>query len=655
MDKVLQFEERFYNTGEPTVLVLGRSHYNKWFTEKAASYKHEGVSTKLASPAFDLIRNITPEEGATVILVNALGAYETYDDNRNGDAFSEGPYRVGQAPRCGHPHCTPKGLRGWIDPDETVVQHYKTFERFGGIYKHHVNKDPSKSLGQILFSVWNPRMHRVELVLKLQNALDPELAERINTAGEFPAVSMGCHVKWDVCSVCGHRAPTRKDYCVHARDMMRRVLESGEKCCVLNPSPRFFDISIVFRPADPTGFMLKKVAESVYEISSAELAEKHAAHAEKGAAVRKLSDIQKVLVGPTTLVKPGAEGVMLRKYREKMLSTDLADVKPKTARALEVLASYSVPEAVSTLAAHDVALSAGEFAKLFSRKVAGYEPSEREIDRIVAIQPLLREVIAQYPDVGEKVASFVEIGAQHVRPELVAKLSSMGEWLTSELTPHMPAGPAYNYHATQPAKTDLLTMTDPRTGHVYQTTRGAAMAGDKAHQRHVLAASALAALGYGAALSRVSGLRKHPMLLAGSALGLGHLTGKGLVDNIGGYRNPTYMTDQGLPVQGNTEFRKAGSQEPSISSSNLWLKLAYDYAERLPHADIATQDLETMLYGKIAHAGVSEANSMFMHPCNMPIKVARLIEGLEIPSDVPFGAPTLNLDKLAERLGALLS
>ncbi len=653
MDKILQLEERFYGTGEPTVVPLARWIGHKHYIEKAANFRGQGMSEKLASPAFDYIKNIVPEEGSTFILVNALGAYETYDDNRNGDGFPEHPYQVGVATKCGHPQCQPKGLRGWIAPDETTVQHYKTFEQFGGIYKHHVNKDPSKSLGDIKFAVWNGAMHRVELVLRLQNSLDAELIDRINS-GEFPAVSMGCHVKWDTCTICGHRAPTRRDYCEHARDSMRKVLPSGEKVCVLNPSPRFFDISIVFRPADPTGFMLKKVAQdSGLVISSALIAEKHAQLEEKGAAVRKLSDIQKTLIGPSTYVKPGAEGEILRKYRAGVLNSELEGVQPKSDKEMEVLSEYSIPEVASTLASKNAALSTGEFARLFVRKVAGFEPSANALDRIVAVQPLLREVIACYPDVAEKISQFVDIHPKHVRNDLLSKLSSMGEWLKSELTPHMPVGPGYRYHATQPAKTDLLTMTDPQTGQTYNTTRGAGMEADAAHQKHILAASAMASLAYGAALSKVPYLNKSKLLVGGGALALGYPTGKALVNNLGGYRHPEYMTDQGLPVSGNTEFMKSSSAP--VSPGVLFVKMAYDYAERLPNANAATQDLETLLYGKIVHAGIDQNMSMFMHPVDLQQKVAWFTEGLEQVGAEDGDPLSLDIEKFAERLGTLLT
>ena len=273
MDKLLDFDARFPKTGEPTAQLVAFDNLRGGLTIEKRAFAEGG------SPLYEFLQTVRPEKGCSFILVNALGAYEYYDDNRNGDGFPSQPYKVGQLAACGHPECS-KSMEGWISEPETLIHHHSSFEKHGGIYKHHVNKDPSKSLGYIEKSMWNPYMRRVELLLKVVNSRDPELATRIGD-GDFPAVSMGCHVRWDVCTICGHRAPTRAQYCEHALRSLRKVLPDGRKVAVLNPSPKFFDISFVFRPADPTGWMLKKVAgdEGPFRMS-----------AESGEDLRRLSD-----------------------------------------------------------------------------------------------------------------------------------------------------------------------------------------------------------------------------------------------------------------------------------------------------------------------------------------------------------------------------
>ena len=72
-------------------------------------------------------------------------------------------------------------------------------------------------------------------------------------------------------------AITRKDYCVHARTMMNRILPDGRKVFVYNDYPRFFDISGVFIGADKTAKAMVKIAEEhtrkLWSFPSAQLAE----------------------------------------------------------------------------------------------------------------------------------------------------------------------------------------------------------------------------------------------------------------------------------------------------------------------------------------------------------------------------------------------
>ena len=213
MRKIFELEDRFA-TGEATAqLVVTRGHNGRVLREKF---------TKTASEASIFCDTVEPKPGMSIVLVLALGAYETYDLNRNGDGFNEFPYRTGFKPTCGC--CQADGA--WVTQSEVLPNHYKTFDEHGKIYRHHQNKDPLKACGDVLKSFWNPQMHRVELLLGLRNELAPDLAERI-ASGEYPAVSMGCRIKYDVCTICGHKAATRKQYCDHLKFGMRQVTPSG--------------------------------------------------------------------------------------------------------------------------------------------------------------------------------------------------------------------------------------------------------------------------------------------------------------------------------------------------------------------------------------------------------------------------------------------
>lgn len=659
MRKILELDDRF-PTGEPTLIAVVRWTGGRAFVEKRASL---GGHAKYASEALDYIQSVTPREGKTIVLVNALGAYETYDDNRNGDGFPERAYRLGELAKCGHPQCNNDG-KGWLMPDETLVQHYKSFEQFGGVYMHHQNKDTARSFGKVERAFWNPRMHRVELLLELDNKKNPEVVQRI-ADGEFPAVSMGCHVKYDVCSICGHRAPTRKDYCDHAKFNMRQILPAtGERICVLNPSPRFFDISIVYRPADPTGFMLKKVANEVWTRSSAELGEKVAEFEAKQSAVRKLSDIQKQLVGDMTGAKKGPdlapEDATLRKYRETVLPAVVENTESVPEELLEVMAAYTVPEVLSTLAAKNASLAAGELARLVLRR-AGVKVAASVIDRFVALQPLVREAVAQHPSVLDKVAQSVEVSAAHVRPELAAKLgawlekrAAVSDWVRQQVwspgksLDGMPLGPGYRYNAQEPPKTDMLTMTDPYTGEVYRTTRGAAMAAQGENVKSLLGGTALMSAAYTVGSGFVPGLNKLPLgARALASIPLGYASAKGLMRAMPTYTNRRYLTDQGPFVAGNTEFVKMNS-DLGLSPTAALNKLALDYAERLPRPAPGVA-LETQLLAKVGQQGAALVAG------DLTAKVARLLRDAERPGADPLLGPDVSFAGLATRLGALIT
>lgn len=186
--------------------------------EKTASVQY---STEIQ----DFVSGLEKKANRVYALVNALTAGEYFGPNKNGDYF----------------------------PEDALRKHHKSFVDNGHVYSHHVNKDPKKSLGDILYSMYNDRMKRVELVISLKTDHDKvkDLLEDL-ARGKMPATSMGTRVPYDVCSICGHKAKTRKHYCNHLKNNMNAILPDGRRVYANNLTPKFFDISIVTIPADPT-------------------------------------------------------------------------------------------------------------------------------------------------------------------------------------------------------------------------------------------------------------------------------------------------------------------------------------------------------------------------------------------------------------------
>lgn len=188
---------------------------------------------------------LSPIEGKMYLHINAMGAGEYFGSNKNGDYF----------------------------PEDNLKRYYKTFEASGHVFRHHINKDPEKSIGKVLFAVYNDRMHRVELIAEVDEAQGNDILERINM-GEFPFTSMACKTPFDVCSICGNKAHTRAQYCDHLKYSLNKIYPDGRRVMALNVGPlHFFDISIVIRPADITSSILQKVASEEAAISSIDMAE----------------------------------------------------------------------------------------------------------------------------------------------------------------------------------------------------------------------------------------------------------------------------------------------------------------------------------------------------------------------------------------------
>jgi hypothetical protein len=254
----------FYKEDEPVARVVVPGHFESGLTKQAA---HSAIENYVNSM-------LEPKGGKSYLHINAMGAGEYYGSNKNGDYF----------------------------PEEQLIRFHKSFEEFGYVYRHHVNKDPAKSMGKVIFAVYNHDMHRVELIAEIDNKLGEDILSRIE-AGDFPFTSMACKTPFDVCSLCGNRAHTRNEYCEHLSGQLNKLLPDGRKIMAINSAPlKFFDISIVIRPADITSSVLRKVAsEEEFTVGSAEVAESEGINASfekqaatiKQAALNKLADLIK--------------------------------------------------------------------------------------------------------------------------------------------------------------------------------------------------------------------------------------------------------------------------------------------------------------------------------------------------------------------------
>lgn len=541
MKKIIELDE-YFPTGEPTVQVI-----LPW--NNGRSIDTSRVS-KYASEALDYIKHVMPEPGKTALLLNAMGAEETYGPNRNGDGFPEYPVpargKIASASR-----------RWFVPPGEELTHHYASFEKNPAhAFKHHANRDPSKASGVVKKAFWNPRMHRVELLTIVDNDKDPEWIKRASD-GEFVPVSMGCRIKRDVCARCGNEAPTRADYCDHVKFAMNVIDANGFKDYVHNPSPDFFDISRVFRPADRTGYTLKKVADVAEIRLSADLGAASEALARKAAASQKLSDIDKVIRAEplaSSTLSPDEKSfiVKFRDHTEKKLASTPRIV-------VSNLLSYPLGEALSAAAANDVVFNDREFAWLATHKLAGrfFVLNDEQFAKYAAAARWSLAAFAEYPELLDEVLDSGVLESQKIASDLLAgfaqirqKRAYAGEMLYRRLVPE-----GVGLRDDAAPTTDVLHV-GPHT-----TTRGAAIdaqdAVTSAHMKKVLGGGALLLGGY-KALTAFPWMRRFrlPVALGAGALGAGMLSS--------GRHGNTVRTDEGYAIPDITEMAPKTASQASI-------------------------------------------------------------------------------------------
>lgn len=279
--------------------------------------------------------SIMPEPDKIYVHILAMGAGEYFGANRNADYF----------------------------PENNLLDHYKTFETSPAhIFRNHINKDPKKAIGQVIFAIYNERMHRVEVVAWIDKNLGADIVRRLE-AGDFPATSMACRTPYDVCSICGNKAHTRQEYCDHLSSQLGKVYPDGRKVMALNVAPlKFFDMSIVVRPADITSSILQKVASENEDIHSSVDAAEEAGLGEvsitKQATLKKLSEFIKEVDGEVVDYS-GTVDKMLNKTRDPELAL------------IPTLKNFKLHDVFSTMAHLGISPSISFLAELIAIKTHG--------------------------------------------------------------------------------------------------------------------------------------------------------------------------------------------------------------------------------------------------------------------------------------------
>jgi len=185
-----------------------KSHHALDKLASAQSYTPPSLLQKI-----DELQDTLPD-GKVAFYNRALGSYEAFGLNRNGDGF---------------------------DRAELMRKH-STFVENAHYFRHHQNRDTALSRGRPVASAFNEQTDMVDLIIVAD--MD-KCAEQIEHVHKLASAPYG----------------------------MRAVLSDGQICGVKNPNPKFFDISDVVIGAAPESETLLKVASFGGGMGGAELAE----------------------------------------------------------------------------------------------------------------------------------------------------------------------------------------------------------------------------------------------------------------------------------------------------------------------------------------------------------------------------------------------
>lgn len=329
-------------------------------------YKTAAIDTELgilkiaqASPEIaSFLENFEKKKENTYVVVAAVGAGEFYSNNSRGDFF----------------------------PEDELIRHHKTFEN-GYVFVQHNNKDPKNAIGKILFSSYNKKLHRVELVLEIWRSKTPEALLKMIDTGKPLDVSMGCRVKSEICSICGHVSTKISERCSHLARQIGETLPDGRKVYAINFEPNFFDLSYVRKGADGTGKMLQKIASLDKQVLQGILDNwgKRSTF-RKEAKISKKSDIVKQVPSQFASAIHRKADRLGDRYKSH-LDVVRNQFKKKAERLtialsneeIQKIAGYPLDVALSTLRCCHVNLSPPEFQKLVLTKI-GMEKTAKDFE-----------------------------------------------------------------------------------------------------------------------------------------------------------------------------------------------------------------------------------------------------------------------------------
>ena len=261
--------------------------------------------------------------------------------------------------------------------DDCIKNHHYFAKSDRAVHRHHKNKPKDPKYGNIKAAAYNKKMRRIELIVGLdKDKCSDILNEQENTGNTN--WSMASKQAEDICSWCKHHAKTDKDRCSHIPANIGEINKLGEMCGMINPDPRWFEISYVRRPADRIGMSLGKVASDISRpMTSADylnlygdlylpddvLISKKAE--DKRELLQKLAELEKHIEAVSNSTPVTRKDKFIKEHGHKLKHTaNIDDTSMDSLRKME-------PSLVlKTLADHGIIFSPEDFSKyLFDNRV----------------------------------------------------------------------------------------------------------------------------------------------------------------------------------------------------------------------------------------------------------------------------------------------
>lgn len=366
------------------------------------------VLTKSASTVFGCDYDaLKPDDDHVGIHLTAVGAFERYGSNRNGDSF----------------------------PKQACVKYHPTFVKHGQLFRHHRNKDRANNLGSIKASSYNEPMERIELFTHAHKERARAELDRLEKDGEIP-FSMACKVAFDRCNICGALRKNGDDpnQCDHIKYELGKIYDDGKIACTHNDEPDFFDISFVGRPADRIAWQLKVAAgETLSGVKLAEaeglwvpdyMAIESASGLAKFAHLKQLAVLQDSYRG--WLTKQAQVRTPVAHYFYELRKAANAEIPDAVLEQLRVL---STRDAFQTMAKAGALLTVPQFFKF------AMGPQYREVEPLI---PAITRAVPRVVDAAVKAGECqvlcndctfdvdCERMARNIPPQLVLKLAAAG-------------------------------------------------------------------------------------------------------------------------------------------------------------------------------------------------------------------------------------